>query len=192
MDYTVHGILQARILEWVAFPFSRGSFQPKNQRAKDIFKNLILTLLSFGMLQSMGSRRVWHNLVTERWFTWWGPGTWNWQLWKLETPAQAPHWLLKEWRAAGRAERLSGTAQVNQEAANSSPPVQGFQAGKQTNSLHIYIPFLPYFLNSLSKSIFISYWSTGDSQCHVSFSCTAEWICYKHPSIHSFLDSFPM
>ena len=25
MDYTVHGILQARILEWVPFPFSRGS-----------------------------------------------------------------------------------------------------------------------------------------------------------------------
>ena len=25
MNYTVHGILQARILEWVAFPFSRGS-----------------------------------------------------------------------------------------------------------------------------------------------------------------------
>ena len=27
MDYTAHGILQARILEWVAFPFSRGSSQ---------------------------------------------------------------------------------------------------------------------------------------------------------------------
>ena len=25
-----HGILQARILEWVAFPFSRGSFWPRN------------------------------------------------------------------------------------------------------------------------------------------------------------------
>ena len=25
IDYTVHGILQARILEWVAFPFSRRS-----------------------------------------------------------------------------------------------------------------------------------------------------------------------
>ena len=25
VDYTVHGILLARILEWVAFPFSRGS-----------------------------------------------------------------------------------------------------------------------------------------------------------------------
>ena len=32
MDYTVHGILQARTLEWVvAFPsFSRGSSQPKD------------------------------------------------------------------------------------------------------------------------------------------------------------------
>ena len=28
MDYTVHGILQARIMEWVAIPFSRGSSQP--------------------------------------------------------------------------------------------------------------------------------------------------------------------
>ena len=25
MDYRVHGILQDRILEWIAFPFSRGS-----------------------------------------------------------------------------------------------------------------------------------------------------------------------
>ena len=31
MDYTVHGILQARILEWLAFPFSRGSSQPRDQ-----------------------------------------------------------------------------------------------------------------------------------------------------------------
>ena len=30
MDYTVHGIFQARILEWVAFPFSRGSSQPRD------------------------------------------------------------------------------------------------------------------------------------------------------------------
>ena len=31
MDYTAHGILQARILEWVAFPFSRESFQPRDR-----------------------------------------------------------------------------------------------------------------------------------------------------------------
>ena len=30
MDYTLHGILQARILEWVAIPFSRGSSQPRD------------------------------------------------------------------------------------------------------------------------------------------------------------------
>jgi len=31
MDYTVQGILQARILEWVAVPFSRGSSHPRDQ-----------------------------------------------------------------------------------------------------------------------------------------------------------------
>ena len=31
MDYTVHGILQARILEWVAVHFSRGSSQPRDR-----------------------------------------------------------------------------------------------------------------------------------------------------------------
>ena len=31
MDYTVHGILQARILKWVTVSFSRGSSQPKEQ-----------------------------------------------------------------------------------------------------------------------------------------------------------------
>ena len=30
MDYTVHGILRARILEWVAVPFFRGTFQPRD------------------------------------------------------------------------------------------------------------------------------------------------------------------
>ena len=30
MDYTVHGILQARKQEWVAVPFSRGSPQPSD------------------------------------------------------------------------------------------------------------------------------------------------------------------
>ena len=36
MDYSppgssVHGIFQARILEWVVIPFSRGSFRPRDQ-----------------------------------------------------------------------------------------------------------------------------------------------------------------
>ena len=28
--HTVHGILQAKILEWIGFPFSRGSSQPRD------------------------------------------------------------------------------------------------------------------------------------------------------------------
>ena len=31
VDYIAHGILQARILEWVAFLFSRVSFQPRDR-----------------------------------------------------------------------------------------------------------------------------------------------------------------
>ena len=30
-DFSVHGILQARILEWIAIPFSRGSSQPRDR-----------------------------------------------------------------------------------------------------------------------------------------------------------------
>ena len=30
MDYTIHEILQARIVDWVAFPFSRGSSLPRD------------------------------------------------------------------------------------------------------------------------------------------------------------------
>ena len=31
MNYTIHGILQARIPEWIAVPFSRRSSQPRDQ-----------------------------------------------------------------------------------------------------------------------------------------------------------------
>ena len=37
MDYTVHGILQARILEWVAFLFPRRSSQPRDQTRISLF-----------------------------------------------------------------------------------------------------------------------------------------------------------
>ena len=30
MDYTFHGILQARIMEWIAFAFYKGSSQPRD------------------------------------------------------------------------------------------------------------------------------------------------------------------
>ena len=43
MDYTVHGILQARILQWVAFPFSRGSSQPRDRTQVSHIKGRLFT-----------------------------------------------------------------------------------------------------------------------------------------------------
>ena len=43
MDYTVHGNLQARILEWVAFPFSRGSSQPRDRTQASLITGRFFT-----------------------------------------------------------------------------------------------------------------------------------------------------
>ena len=43
----VHRILQARILEWVAFPFSRGSSQPRDQTGGPLHCRWILYQLSY-------------------------------------------------------------------------------------------------------------------------------------------------
>ena len=43
VDYTVHGILQARILEWGAFPFSRGSSQPRDRTQVSRIANRFFT-----------------------------------------------------------------------------------------------------------------------------------------------------
>ena len=42
--FSVHGILQARILEWIAIPFSRGSSQPRDQT---LVRRQILYRLSY-------------------------------------------------------------------------------------------------------------------------------------------------
>ena len=40
MVYTVHGILQARILEWVAFPFSRAATKTQSRKIKEKKKEM--------------------------------------------------------------------------------------------------------------------------------------------------------
>ena len=47
MDYTVHGILQARILEWVAHPFSRGIFPTQKSNWGLLHCRWILYQLSY-------------------------------------------------------------------------------------------------------------------------------------------------
>ena len=41
---SAHGILQARILEWVAFPFSRGFSQPRHQTQVSCIAGRFFTL----------------------------------------------------------------------------------------------------------------------------------------------------
>ena len=50
VDYTVCGILRARILEWVAFPFSRGSSQPREWTQ--------VSHIAGGFLSHQGSPRI--------------------------------------------------------------------------------------------------------------------------------------
>ena len=52
MDYTVHGIFQATILDGVAVPFSRGSSQPRDQTqvshiAGGFFTNSVLSQYNY-------------------------------------------------------------------------------------------------------------------------------------------------
>ena len=47
MDYTVHGILQARILKWVAFPFSRGSSQLRDRTQVSLIAGRLSSPWSF-------------------------------------------------------------------------------------------------------------------------------------------------
>ena len=42
-DPSVHGIFQARILEWVAISFSKGSFQPRDQTQVSCIAERFLT-----------------------------------------------------------------------------------------------------------------------------------------------------
>ena len=86
---SVHGILQVRILEWVAIPFSKGSFQPRNQTQVSCIVGRFFTIWAIrealneyylthsgilawripwteepGGLQSTGSQRVGHDWAT--------------------------------------------------------------------------------------------------------------------------------
>ena len=57
MDYTVHGILQAGILKWVAFPFSRGSSQPRDQT--QVFRIAVGFFTSWATSKALSSAMLW-------------------------------------------------------------------------------------------------------------------------------------
>ena len=54
MDYTVYGILLARILEWVAIPFSRRSSQPMDWTQVSLIAGRFFTSWATGETQNTG------------------------------------------------------------------------------------------------------------------------------------------
>ena len=63
MDCTVHGILQARMLEWAAVPFSRGSSQPRNTTQISHFAGGFFTSWATREAQDTHCSRDTHCLV---------------------------------------------------------------------------------------------------------------------------------
>ena len=64
MDYSLpgssaHGILQVRIPEWVAIPFSRGSSQPRDQTQVSCIAGRVLTIWVTREAQG-----IWEKLIT--------------------------------------------------------------------------------------------------------------------------------
>ena len=57
MDYTVHGILQARMLEWVAFPFSWRSSQARDWTQVSHFAGRLFTSWATRKAQEHWSRQ---------------------------------------------------------------------------------------------------------------------------------------
>ena len=55
IDYIVHGILQARILEWVAFPFCRRSSQPRDWTG--------VSCIAGGFFTNWAIREAWVELL---------------------------------------------------------------------------------------------------------------------------------
>ena len=68
MDYSVHEILQARILEWVAFLFSSGSSQPRDQTqvyriaGKFFTKWAMRETLSLKIIVNSSCKQSYHSL----------------------------------------------------------------------------------------------------------------------------------
>ena len=60
---SIHGILQARIVEWVAIPFSRGSSQPRDQTRVSHNAGIFFTVWA-----TREARLQWYNIIIQLYF----------------------------------------------------------------------------------------------------------------------------
>ena len=96
MDCSVHGILQTRILEWVAVPFSRGSSQPRQRTQVSCIAGGFFTSWPTREALNMNTENLdnltyWKNYWVSRWISHWNSDVacakeekvlgslWNWK-----------------------------------------------------------------------------------------------------------------
>ena len=61
---SVHGILQARILEWIAISFSRGSSWPRDQTQISCIAGRFFAIWAIGKsMRSLGQAVIWYDCV---------------------------------------------------------------------------------------------------------------------------------
>ena len=63
LGFSVHGILQARILEWVAIPFSGGSSQPRDRILVSCITGRFFTVWATGKFSGKYKRKNADNLL---------------------------------------------------------------------------------------------------------------------------------
>ena len=100
MDYTVHGIFQAGILEWVAFPFSMGSSQPRDWTRVSCTAGRSFTIWVTMEAQSTPQSQMCKTSQTRSWSLFggllpiWSPGA----FWVLAKPLHLRSMLSKPMR----------------------------------------------------------------------------------------------
>ena len=121
LDYTVHGILQARILEWVVFPFSRGSSDPGIEPRSPALQVASLPAESQGKPKNTGVgsltllQQIIPNQESNRGFL---HCTWFFTNWAIQPETSTkqhtkPHWELSVFPYLTRAPLLFSALQDN-------------------------------------------------------------------------------
>ena len=112
MDYVVHGILKARILEWVAFPFSRGSSQARDQTQVSCVPGRFFTHWA-----TREDKFAPKNVMV---IVWWSTAFWSTiAFWIWQNHYICEVGLANQWDAPKTAMPAAGTGQ--QKGPNSSP-----------------------------------------------------------------------
>ena len=103
MDCTVHGILQARILEWVAFPFFRGSSQPRDGTQVSHITGGFFTIWAIGFPSGSDGKASAHNACRPGFDPWVGKIPWRRE---MATHSSTLAWKIPWMEESGRVQSM--------------------------------------------------------------------------------------